>query len=164
MGLEAEADAPAADARVLVVDADRAELSALSWLLRERGYAVTTVGDPHALIDAADQIADGGPVDLVLLDLRERELLRRIKEHERWREVPVLVTTPNASAEAAAAALRDCAADCVAKPLRVPELLARVEAQLRLARQLRAARTALREREVELRRAREDVGHRRRKV
>jgi two-component system cell cycle response regulator len=148
------ADVVAAEARVLVADANRTELSALSWLLRERGYAVTSVGDPQLLVDAPEQAGDA---DLVLLDLPERELLQRIKEHARWRDVPVLVTTSSASAEAAAEVLRDGAADCVAKPLRVLELLARVEAQLRLARELRAARAALRDREVELQQAREDV-------
>jgi two-component system cell cycle response regulator len=147
-------EALAAEARVLVADTDRAELSALCWLLRERGYAVTSVGDPQLLVDAPEQIGDA---DLLVLDLEDRGLLRRIKEHERWRDVPVLVTTPTPTPEAAAAVLRDGAADCVAKPLRVAELLARVEAQLRLAHELRAARSALRDREVELQRAREDV-------
>lgn len=141
-------------ARVVVADADRSELSALSWLLRERGYVVTTVVEPRMLIDAAEQLGDA---DLLLLDLGDRELLKQLKEHERWRDVPILVTTPIQSAETAAEVLRDGAADCVAKPLRVPELLARVEAQLRLARQLQHARAALRDREVELKRARENV-------
>jgi two-component system cell cycle response regulator len=150
-------EARGADARVLVAEADRTELSALSWLLRERGYAVTAVADPRVLVEAPEQLGETDLVELVLLDLQEAELLKRIKGHERWRDVPILVTTPSASAETAAAALRDGAADCVAKPLRVTELLARVEAQLRLARELRAARAALRDREVELQRAREDV-------
>src|SRR5581483_10716319 len=56
------------------------------------------------------------------------------------------------------------AADFVRKPVRVRELLARIQAQLRVRAALHAAREELRTKDVELRRAREEAESRRKLV
>lgn len=60
-----------ARARILVVE-DEARLGDILRLYLEReGHAVTVVGDGQAAIDALDAVdaGDGGPIDLVVLDL-----------------------------------------------------------------------------------------------
>lgn len=132
------------------------------WLLREQGYDATGVegcgGVPTALATT--------PADLVLLDFEEldaevRTVLGALKSDARWRDVAVVVTVPEASIRDARAILPDGADDCVSRPLRVPDLLVRIAAQLRTHAELRAAREALRQTAAELRRAREDIANNR---
>src|SRR5262245_28243578 len=84
-------------------------------------------------------------------------VLARIKDDARWRDVPVLVTTPIPTLGSHARALPHGADDCVSKPFRVPELLARIQLQLRSHAELRLTREALRHTEEELLRTREHM-------
>ena len=149
-----------ADAHIMVANDDPRQLRALTWLLRERGYRVTSVPSRAALDELARL-----DTDLLLLDFGSagaegEQVLARIRSDERWRDVPVLVTSPAPApelADAAAHALRQGADDYLGRPIRVDELLARIEAQLRSHQGLREVRRTLHERELELARARESV-------
>jgi two-component system cell cycle response regulator len=155
----------AAEPRVLIADENPAVLSALSWLLREQGYTVISV-------ERCDDIAlalEAARPDIVLFDCEGYgdeglRTLSFIRADERWRDVPVLVTTPLTPVDARVRALPRGADDCVTKPFRVPELLARIQLQLRAHLELRHAREALRVTEQELLRARENVESNRRLV
>jgi two-component system cell cycle response regulator len=155
----------AADAgRLVVAEADPFVAGALSWLLREQGYAVDSVATRDDLFAAIARIVP----DLILLDgggaERDSGILGQLRADHRFRDVRVIVTAPWAAIDDGAAGLPWGADDCVSKPFRVAELLGRVRTQLRASGQLRAARAALRDAAAELERAREDATNNRRLV
>jgi two-component system cell cycle response regulator len=68
------------------------------------------------------------------------QLLERLKRDERFRDLPVLMVSSMPPEEATVKSLGLGAADFISKPFRVKELLARVEAHLRVGRALAQAR------------------------
>src|SRR5690606_19284087 len=92
------------------------------------------------------------------------DLLRALKGEPRWRDIPVLVVADHPPDDAAVWTFGMGAADFLRKPFRVRELLARMEAQLRVRRMLLDAREALRTAESELQRVRDEADSRRRLV
>ncbi len=137
---------------------------ALSWLLREQGYAVDSAGSRD---DLFARLAIRVP-DLILLDgdvaERDGDILERVRGDQRFHDVRVIVTAPWAAIEDGGVGLPWGVDDCVSKPFRVPELLGRVRTQLRASGQLRAAREALKDTARELERAREDAVSNRRLI
>jgi PAS domain S-box-containing protein len=80
--------------------------------------------------------------DLILLDIRMPEMdgfevCRRLKDRESTRDIPVMFITAAREVEERVAGLALGAVDCITKPFRREELLARVRTQLELG-QLRA--------------------------
>ncbi len=150
------------DARILVADNDPAVRTAVSWLLKDHGYEVvaTVRGD-----QMYERLARRTP-DLLLLevDVPEedgREVLRRLRANERWRDIPVCMVAAAGSDDVATRALRAGAADFMNKPFRLRELLARIQSQLRSRDTLRRAYAALREVSEALIESREEAKSRR---
>ena len=122
--------------RLLLVE-DHAELA--EWVgraLTQSGYAVDTLhrGDhaDHALLTQ--------PYDLVILDLNlpgldGLEVLRRMREREATRLVPVIILTAQGSTEDRVRGLNIGADDYLPKPFELTELEARIKALLRRAGQ-----------------------------
>jgi two-component system, cell cycle response regulator len=142
---------------VVVADDDPRQLGVLSWLLRERGYAVTSVGADNGLLDVLRQ----RPTDLVVLDANGRtpfaeETLRTLRADAHGRAVPVIVAGVDCTDDMAAM-LRTGADDWVASPVRVPELLARIDARLAGRADPRSTQEALLRKEEELQRAQDDI-------
>lgn len=128
-------------ARILVADDDRALLDTLTWILKDRGYHVIPV--PGG-VDLMGQLEAERP-DLLMLDIMMPkvdglQLLEQVKQSERWRDLPVLMISSIPPEEATVRSLGLGAADFIAKPFRVKELVARVDAHLRMGRQLRDVR------------------------
>lgn len=131
--------------RILVVDDEPANVTILRRILTQEGYHdVTCVTDPREVPGLLDE----APPDLILLDLLMPHLDGyRILElvADRWPEAvrpPVLVLTADATRQARERALRGGAMDFLTKPfdhleavLRVRNLLARRQLEVRLARQ-----------------------------
>ena len=95
------------------------------------------------LVDAA-RLEEAKPA-LLLLDIMMPkvdglQLLERLKQDERWRDLPVLMVSSMPPEEATVRALGLGAADFISKPFRVRELLARVQSQLRTGKELQRAR------------------------
>jgi two-component system cell cycle response regulator len=133
--------APVTSARILVADDDETLLRTLTWILSENGYDVVAVPEPRTLFERLDETAP----DLLMLDIMMPkvdglQLLARLKAHERWRDLPVLMISSMPPEEATVRSLGLGAADFVPKPFRVRELLARVQAHLRTGEALRRAR------------------------
>jgi two-component system, cell cycle response regulator len=149
---------------VVVAESNPVIAGALSWLLREQGYAVTAVADRDQLFATIGRDAP----DLILIDgdavERDAALLGQLRSDDRLHNTRVIVTAPWAAVEDGGAGLPWGADDCVSKPFRVPELLGRVRTQLRASGQLRAARAALRDTAAELERARGDAVSNRRLI
>lgn len=156
MGRPVNDDGVASPAHVVVSDDDLRVSGVLSWLLRERGYDVSTVGVGDPLLELLRR----RPADLVLLDADGHasieETLRQLRAEEHGRDVPVIIAGI-AHSEDATLALRSGADDWLPKPLRVPELLARIGAQLRARADVSHMRDALVRREDELQRALDDI-------
>lgn len=154
-----------AEHRILVADDDPALRSMMSWLLKEQGYEVAAVEGRDGLFAELER----RPPDLVLLDIMLPEadgieLLEHIKRDPRWQDIPVLMLSALPPDEVAARTLRLGAVDYVSKPFRVRELLARIQAHLRVRSALLAARRTAQASESALARAREEAESRRKLV
>ncbi len=154
----------ASKARILVADDDAAVVRTVCWVLREQGYDVVAAADSETVFEQLEHHAP----DLVILDgiadLDAFAVLDRIKREPRWRDLPVLVVADQPREDAAVRTLGLGASDFVRKPFRVRELLARIEAQLRVRHMLLDARGALRLAEEELARVRREAETRRKLV
>jgi two-component system cell cycle response regulator len=154
-----------ANERILILDEDPDDRQIISWLLKEYGYQVTTIDAPSELFAALEERSP----DLVVIDLGGENgervgLLDRMKTDDRWRELPVLMMSTLAPEDGALKALGLVASDHVRKPFRVRELLARIQAQLRMRAVLRTTREALRFTEEQLQQAREEAENQRKVV
>ncbi len=158
--------------RILLIEEDPTLLRGISWLLKDSGYDVVALS---AAGDLASIVERRSP-DLILLDLDARghdnhRLMAQIRADRRWIDIPLVTTGSDprvAGLERQGAADRaqsigpgPVTTDFVPKPLRVAELLARVQAQLRMRTVLRNAFESLRSTERELVRARDEAETRR---
>jgi signal transduction histidine kinase/chemotaxis response regulator CheB len=124
-----------AGARVLVMDDNADMRDYLQRLLLEMGWRVDTVDDG----DEAFERARASRPDLVVADVMMPrsdgfELLRRIRGDASVRSIPVVLVTARAGESAAVEGLLAGADDYIAKPFTSRELVARLGAQIQLAR------------------------------
>lgn len=120
---------------VVVADDDRVQREAIATLLRDSGHQVLLASDGQEAVELVGQQR----VDLVLLDilmprLGGIEACRIIKGMTVDSFVPVLLVTSRTDTAARAEGLKIGADDYVTKPFENRELLARIEALLRLRR------------------------------
>jgi two-component system cell cycle response regulator len=153
------------NARILIADDDPSVLESLSGVLRDSGYDVAAADGRDSLMKELQ----GGTPDLLLLDVIMPgadgvQVLQELKSDMRWRDIPVLMVSSLSPDEMTEKTFGLGAADFIRKPFRPRELIARVQAQLRLHRELTDTRQALRSAADELRRAREDAESRKKVV
>ncbi|MGQ0645884.1 MAG: PAS domain S-box protein, partial [Elusimicrobiota bacterium] len=138
------APAPASrPGRILVAD-DNADMRAYLRRLLEGRWTVEAAADGREALEAARR----RPPDLVLTDvmmpgLDGFALLRELRADPRTRGIPVVMISARAGEEARVEGLRFGADDYLVKPFSAPELLARVQAHIRVAagrRELEEAR------------------------
>ncbi|MCC7195744.1 MAG: diguanylate cyclase [Gemmatimonadaceae bacterium] len=151
--------------QILVADDDPSVLDSLSTVLRDSGFDVRIADGRESLLR---ELRLGTP-DLLLLDVIMPgadgiQVLQELKRDSRWRDIPVLMISSLSPDGVTEKTFGLGAADFIRKPFRPRELIARVQAQLRLHRELTASRAALTAAEDELRRAREDAESRRKMV
>jgi two-component system cell cycle response regulator len=151
--------------RILVADNDPSALESLRCTLGNSGFDVA-VADRHEALFAELQRARP---DLLVLDIGMPgfdgvPVLQRVKGDKRWRDIPVLIVSSLSPDEMTERTFGLGAADIIRKPFRPREMVARVQAQLRLYRTLHATQRALRSAEEELQRARDDAESRRKVV
>jgi signal transduction histidine kinase/DNA-binding NarL/FixJ family response regulator len=133
--------------RILWAD-DNADMRNYVRRLLAGRYDVHAVADGQAALAAARH----SPPELVLADvmmpgLDGFALLRELRADPRTRELPVVLLSARAGEESRVEGLAAGADDYLIKPFSARELLARVEAHLRMARFRREANEALRERQ-----------------
>lgn len=152
-------------ARILIADDDASIVQTMTWVLKEHGYDVMAAQrGPDVIPMMEERTPDLVLLDVTFPDADGYQLLERIKGDDRWRDVPIMMISSLPPEEASVRTLGLGAADFVRKPFRVKELLARIQAQLRMRAILRSAHTALHERELELHRVREEAESRRKLV
>jgi len=120
---------------IVVADDDRLTRELLAGMLRARGHQVEVVADGQA---AVERVARGG-VALVLLDvlmprLGGLEACRILKGMTSGAFLPVVLVTVKTDSQSRVEGLKIGADDYVCKPFDENELLARVEAMLRIKR------------------------------
>lgn len=127
--------APKVAARVLVADDNADMREYLTRLLRGAGYEVDAVADGRAALEAVRETA----VDMVVSDVMMPyvdglELVAALRGDPRTAALPVLILSARAGQEASIEGLRAGADDYLLKPFAAAELLARVRANVELAR------------------------------
>jgi two-component system cell cycle response regulator len=130
--------------KILVADDDAALVSTLVWILKEHGHQVVTVPNGEGLLE---RLHEERP-DLVLLDIMMPkvdglQLLERIRAEPAWRDLPVLMVSSMPPEDGTVRSLEIGANDFIAKPFRMKELLARVDAHLRRWRELKQVKASL---------------------
>ncbi len=127
--------------RIMVADDDEALLHTLEVILRENGYEVIPVpGGENLLAELEHSAPDLLMLDVMMPKVDGLQLLERVKQDPRWHDLPVLMVSSMPPEEAAVRSLGLGAADFVSKPFRVREMLARVQAHLRVGRELQRVR------------------------
>ena len=129
---------------VLIVDDVPDNLAVLHDALDAAGYTVLVATDGASALQRAAQ-ADP---DIVLLDavmpgIDGFEVARRLKAGPETAHIPIIFMTGLTDTEHVLAAFDAGGVDYVTKPLRAPEVLARMAAHMQAARQARQARNAL---------------------
>ncbi|HXD97912.1 MAG TPA: ATP-binding protein [Candidatus Acidoferrum sp.] len=138
-------------ARVVVADDNADMREYLARLLRAH-WDVAAVGDGHAALASIR----ARPADLVLTDvmmprLGGFELLRALRADPSTRDLPVILLSARAGEESRVEGLQAGADDYVIKPFSARELVARVEAHLKLKALREDMQGALRESEARFR-------------
>jgi PAS domain S-box-containing protein len=144
--------------RVLVAD-DNADMRGYVARLLAEPYAVEAVSDGAAALAAARR----RPPDLILSDVMMPRLdgfglIRELRADPRAAGVPVILLSARAGEESRVEGVRAGADDYLVKPFGARELLARVAAQLQLARLRREAGESLRASEERFRTLFETMG------
>lgn len=115
--------------RILVVDDEPNLAELLTAALRYEGWATTTaLTGQDAIRSAIDEAPDAVVLDVMLPDVEELGVLRRIRAHRPG--VPVLFLTARDAVEDRVAGLT-AGDDCVTKPINLEELVARLRRLLR---------------------------------
>jgi len=129
---------------ILVVDDAPETLRLLCDALVMEGYDVLAARDvPEALDRFEITVPDGVLLDAVMPERDGFELCRHIKSVPAWTHVPVLFMTGLSESDHIVHGFACGAVDYVVKPLRLPEVLARLATHVRNARVTRLAREAV---------------------
>jgi DNA-binding response OmpR family regulator/DNA-binding CsgD family transcriptional regulator len=135
---------PITNGIVMIVDDTPDNLALLSDTLSEAGYRVLVATDG---LSALEQIAYLKP-DIILLDvmmpgLDGFETCKRLKLAPETEHIPVLFMTALSELDNLLRGFDEGAVDYLVKPIRPPEVLARVDVQLTQVKNLRRAENAL---------------------
>jgi DNA-binding response OmpR family regulator/DNA-binding CsgD family transcriptional regulator len=129
---------------VLIVDDVPENLSLLHDALDEAGHTVLVATNGEAALQRARQsLPDVILLDAVMPGMDGFEVARRLKADFATQQIPIVFMTGLTETEHVVAAFTAGGADYVTKPIRPPEVLARIAAHIQNARQMKQARTAL---------------------
>jgi len=129
---------------VLLVDDVPGPLGALCIDLESAGYTVLVASDGAAALARLDLVTpDAILLDALMPGLDGFETCRRIKAHPEWSHIPVIFMTGLSETSHIVKGFEAGGVDYVVKPVRTPEVLARLATHVRNARAARMARDAI---------------------
>jgi CheY-like chemotaxis protein len=114
--------------RVLVVDDDLRNIFAITSALERQDMLVTYAENGRDGLAALEKATDGEAVDVVLTDIMMPEMdgyevMRAIREQDRFRDLPIIALTAKAMKADRQKCLEAGASDYIAKPVDVDQLL-----------------------------------------
>ena len=119
-------------ASILVVEDETAIQELIALNLSQAGHDAVLAGDAHeALERVRDSLPDLMLVDWMLPGISGVDLVRRLRAHERTRNVPIIMLTARADEADKLLGLESGADDYITKPFSIRELNARIKAVLR---------------------------------
>jgi PAS domain S-box-containing protein len=149
VALSAQTGQPA-KSKILLAD-DNADMRDYLKRLLSLHYTVVAVADGHAALAAIGQhLPDLVLTDVMMPGVDGFELLRSLRSDPNTQEIPIILLSARAGEEARIEGLEAGADDYLIKPFSARELLARVEATLKLARIRKEAEKTIREGERRL--------------
>ncbi len=132
------------DLTVLIVDDVMDNLALLHDALNESGYTVLVANDGASALETVDKIAP----DIILLDaimpaMDGFEVCTQLKANHATSQIPVIFMTGLTESEHVVKAFQAGGTDYITKPLRINEVIARIEAHLQTSNMVKQARVAL---------------------
>lgn len=122
---------------ILIVDDDLDILSILTFAFESRGFRVRKAQNAEEALQIVQKfVPDIFLLDVTLPGIDGLELCRRLRAQARTRHVPVIFLTARDQPEAVVKGFEAGGDDYVVKPFNMQELAARVENQLRRAREV----------------------------
>jgi DNA-binding response OmpR family regulator/DNA-binding CsgD family transcriptional regulator len=135
---------PATQPVILVVDDALDTLRMLDDALVSEGYVVLAARDADEALERFEvAIPDGVLLDAVMPGMDGFALCQRIKATPAWSHVPVVFMTGLSDSEPVLRGFASGGVDYVVKPLRIPEVMARLATHVRNARVTRLAQEAV---------------------
>ncbi|RUP24105.1 MAG: response regulator [Curvibacter sp.] len=129
---------------ILVVDDALDTLRMLCEALAEEGYTVLVARDAEEALQRFElSVPDGVLLDAVMPGQDGFALCRQLKATPPWSHVPVIFMTGLSDTEQILQGFSSGGVDYVVKPLRIPEVLARLATHVRNAQAARLAREAV---------------------
>lgn len=119
--------------RILIVDDDPDTLEILDrWLVRE-GYATVSVRSGPACLETLGQ--DEDEIDVIVLDVMMPDMdgfqvCERLRSHETWRQIPVVLLTAKDDLETRSRGMTLGVSEYLTKPVNKHELFGRLRAQV----------------------------------
>lgn len=131
--LPEKSDSASSDAQVLVIDDDCLIRRYLRSYLKREGYGVLeSEGGSDGVALAMECVPSLIILDYLMPDMDGKQVLRRLKENMRTRNIPVIVLTSVKDMDLKLSFFRLGAADFLTKPFSKEEVVARVRAHIQL--------------------------------
>lgn len=119
---------------ILIIDDNLVNLLLASKVLESDGYITSTAESGKEGIE----LLESHGASLILLDIMMPEMdgfevCRKIKDVEKWKEIPIIFLTANSQTEDLVSGFNAGGVDYITKPFRAEELLVRVKTHLEVA-------------------------------
>jgi signal transduction histidine kinase len=119
---------------ILIIDDDLTLCRSLRESLKEHGFSSGYIIDPKLLLEKLDSATyDLILVDLFMPDMDGFEVIKIIRNHEKWDTLPVLAMTSDTSDELIDRCFSEGFNDFIFKPPQMKPLIARMNASLNIA-------------------------------
>lgn len=118
--------------QILIVDDDPHTLDILSrWLAREAYSTVRADSGVTCLERLAQEKVDVIVLDVMMPEMDGLQVCERLREHETWRDIPVILLTAKDDIETRTRGMILGVSEYLTKPVNKQELLTRLKAQVR---------------------------------